>query len=602
MNALYARRALAAGLCPFLTISLWLGFITHGTGAQGDAYDRIREEGMNRSQVMDTLAHLTEVIGPRLTASPAQKKASEWTRDKLTAWGCSKAELEAFGPFGRGWTLESFSAQVVAPQAIPLIAYPAAWSPGLPEPVTAPVVFLEPGDVTQLETWKGKLKGAFVLCSPVREVKARFEPLAWRLSETNLLRLANASPGSSGRQSPVSTRAGTNSPALAQPLNRVELNPTNILSVEHRVETNTARRASATAPARRSLSRDGILQFLEKEGAAAALFSSPIGDGGTIFVTAATVPRAPGVSITNAPRAWSTNAPPIVPQVTLATEDYNRLVRMCRAGEKLQVRLDLRVRFHDEDLMAYNTIAEIPGTDLKDEVVMVGGHLDSWHSSPGATDNAIGVAVSMEAMRIIKKLDLKPRRTIRIGLWAGEEQGLLGSRAYVAKHFGFWTNYTPSTTLRTPKDGGPMTTHARVAKTEFTTRKVHRTKAYENFSAYFNFDNGGGRIRGIYLQGNEAARPLFRSWFERFRDLEADTVSLANTGSTDHIPFDAIGLPGFQFIQDPLEYTTRTHHSNQDSYDRIQPEDAKQASVIMAACAYSAAMADEQVPRKPLKE
>lgn len=547
---------------------------------------------------MTTLTHLTDVVGPRLTASPNHKRASEWTRDQLSKWGCSKAELEAFGPFGRGWTLDSFSAQVVEPYTISLIAYPSAWSPGLREAITAPVVFLDATNAAQLEGWKGKLKDAVVLCSPVREVRARFEPLASRLSETNLLRLANASPGSSGRRSATVAPTGTNSPALDQLLNRGEGRTTNRSESTPRPASNRE-----PAPVRQSLSRDAILVFLEKEKAAAALFSSPIGDGGTIFVTAATVPRTPGVSITNAPRAWSTNAPITVPQITVATEDYNRLARMCRAGEQLRLRLDLKVRFYDEDLMAYNTVAEIPGTDLKDEIVMIGGHLDSWHSSPGATDNAIGVAVCMEAMRIIKKLDLKPRRTIRIGLWSGEEQGLLGSRAYVAKHLGFRTNYpAPATPLRTPKDGGPTTPQERGARTELSSSRVHRAADYEKFSAYFNLDNGGGKIRGIYLQGNEAAWPLFRSWFEKFRDLEADTVSLANTGSTDHIPFDAIGLPGFQFIQDPLEYNTRTHHSNQDSFDRIQPNDAKQASVIMAACAYNAAMAEERVPRKALKE
>jgi Zn-dependent M28 family amino/carboxypeptidase len=267
------------------------------------------------------------------------------------------------------------------------------------------------------------------------------------------------------------------------------------------------------------------------------------------------------------------------------------MVRMIGLGEKLRAQVDLKVEFHDADLMGYNTIAELEGTDLKDQVVMLGGHLDSWHGGTGATDNAAGCAVGMEALRILKALDLKPRRTIRLALWSGEEQGLLGSRAYVKEHFGAFeesAERSPGDTLAalwSRDDGRPL-----VIKPE-----------YERLSAYFNLDNGTGKIRGVYMEGNEAVRPIFRRWLQPFRDLGASTLSISPTGGTDHMSFDAIGLPGFQFIQDPIEYEPRTHHSNQDVYDRLQADDMKQASVIMAAFVYNAAIIDELLPRKPLR-
>jgi Zn-dependent M28 family amino/carboxypeptidase len=299
-------------------------------------------------------------------------------------------------------------------------------------------------------------------------------------------------------------------------------------------------------------------------------------------------------------RAWATNVPAFPPQITLATEDYNRLVRMIQQGEKLKMAVDLQVQFNGDDLMAYNTVAEIPGSDLKEEIVMLGGHLDSWHAGTGATDNAVGVAAVMEAARILKALKLQPRRTIRVGLWSGEEQGLYGSKAYVGRHFGYYTNAAPTEVLRSPKDpANDEPAAARSATNSPPTRRLIRQPEYEELSAYFNLDNGAGKIRGIYMQGNEAVRPLFRRWLEPFRDLDAETLTISNTGGTDHQSFDAIGLPGFQFIQDPLDYGSRTHHSNEDVLDRIQPDDLKQIAVILAAFAYDAATLDQKLPRKP---
>ncbi len=549
-----------------------------------DPIARIRDEGLNRSQVMKTLSYLTDVIGPRLTGSPNLARANAWTRDTLTGWGLKNAQLEAWGPFGRGWSLQRFSAQVIEPQSIPLIATPKAWTPGFSEPITAEVILLEAKSEAELEKYQGKLKGAILLASPVREVRARFEPLATRASESNLLRLANAGPGEP--RAVFLGRTGTNtSPAT------------------NAARTSTAGPRSSNAPPFSLSSR--ALSLAVKEGAALVVTSSGEGDGGTIFVAQASVPT-PSSRGTNVAAGsgrsspWATNVPPMPAQIALAVEDYNRLARMIQQGEKLKMEVDLKVKFHGDDLMAYNTIAEIPGTDLKDEVVMIGAHLDSWHVGTGATDNGAGVAATMEAVRIIRALGLQPRRTIRIGLWTGEEQGLLGSRAYVTKHFGYSTNLTNSASAatRSPRAESNQTRRPRTDSTNSVTRKIVKRDSYENFSAYFNLDNGTGKIRGVYLQNNESARPLFRRWLQPFSDLGAETLTYNNTSGTDHQSFDGIGLPGFQFIQDPIEYWTRTHHSNADVFDRIQAEDLKQASTIMAAFLWNAATMNEKVPRK----
>jgi Zn-dependent M28 family amino/carboxypeptidase len=337
------------------------------------------------------------------------------------------------------------------------------------------------------------------------------------------------------------------------------------------------------------------LQFVTDEGAALLVFPSQ-GDGGTIFVDGAFVPHdldtsSPLATIRSlffeGPQPYDVNVKSVVPQIVLSIEQYNRLARMIQAGEKLRMRVSLATQFTSNDLMAYNTIAEIPGSDKADEIVMVGGHMDSWHSGTGATDNGAGVAVAMEAVRIIQALGLKPRRTIRIGLWSGEEQGLFGSRAYVAKHFG------------TPADNSKNASFMRMVMGG-TAPKITRGAEYDKLSAYYNLDNGTGKIRGVYLQGNEAVRPIFRQWLQPFRDLQASTLTASNTGGTDHLSFDEIGLPGFQFIQDEIEYDSRTHHSNQDVFDRIQGDDLKQAATIIAAFLYNTAMLDEKIPRKKM--
>ena len=521
-----------------------------------DPISKIRDEGLNRSQVMQTLSYLTDVIGPRLTASPGMKRANDWTRDQLTKWGLQNAHLESWGPFGRGWTLKRFSAEVVQPIGIPLIAYPKAWSPGTNGEIVGDVVYVDAKNEAELQSFKGRLKGAIVLTAPMREVKARFEAPATRLNEKDLLGLADAPeprPGQSGR--------------------RFQLSP----------EQRAAFQFTADK-----------YKFFQEEGAAVLIDPSRLGDGGTLFVQSATVPQPIGADPfgpnSRGVSPYDKNAPKITPQLVMSIEHYNRLVRMIEANEKVKMSVNLAVEWQDADLMGYNTIAEIPGTDLKDEIVMLGGHMDSWHSGTGATDNGAGVAVGMEAVRIIQALGLKPRRTIRIALWSGEEQGLLGSRAYVAQHFG-----KLETPVNTTTGTGAGNGNGTAAPTPVLVKKPD----YEKFSSYFNLDNGTGKIRGVYLQGNESARSLFRQWLMPFRDLGASTLSISNTGGTDHLAFDAIGLPGFQFIQDEIEYDTRTHHSNQDVFDRIQADDMKQAATIMAAFVYNAATMDQKLVRKP---
>jgi carboxypeptidase Q len=564
--------------------------VRSGSSQTRDPIARIREEGLDRSQVMQTLSYLTDVIGPRLTGSPNLRRANDWTREKFSTWGLTNANLEPWGPFGRGWSLKRFSAQIIEPQSIPLAAYPKAWSPGLDYPVTGEVIHLDAKADSDLASYKGRLKGAIVLISQERTVKARFEPLASRMSESNLLRLANApEPRSTGvrdtagqpanrtnRTSPV-TSSSTNGPSLTN--------------------GNAARVGANNRPPGVPPGFSGrVLSFLLKEGAAVAVSSSSEGDGGTFFVEAASLPSTNSLRAgdRSGSRVWSTNAPATLPQIIMAAEDYNRLLRMLRFGEKLKMCVELQAEYHEQDLMAYNTVAEIPGTDLKDELVMLGAHMDSWHSGTGATDNGAGVAATMEAVRILQALKLQPRRTIRIALWSGEEQGLLGSKSYVAKHFGYSTNVTNSAALRSPRDEG----NSRRVGNGGSQQRLVKAPEYEKLSAYFNLDHGTGKIRGVYMQGNEKVRPIFRKWLAPFADLGAETLTVANTFGTDHTSFADVGLPGFQFIQDPVDYWTRTHHSNADVYDRIQADDLKQCSVILATFVYNAAMADDKAPRK----
>ncbi len=585
----FPTRCLPAALLLATTLAL---SAAESARVSRDDLDRIRDEGLNRSEVMATAQYLTDVIGPRLTGSPALRRANEWTRDRLVAWGLTNAQLHAWGPFGRGWTLDRFRAELVKPACIPLHAIPRAWSPGLSAPLRAEVLHFYPTNQAQLDAFKDRLAGAIVLTSEIIQIPEPAQPLSTRLTDSDLLDVANTSPG--GRQifagAAFSGRRPAGPPAAGNP----EAGPRRRPAATPPQDGESPRPDSAerpdepVAPASPPVSSSKRLAFLAKENPALIVSASRRGDNGTLGVSAA----APlGGGFGRGAAAWSTNPPAMPPQMVLAAEQYNRLARMIQQGERLEMEVDLQVTFHDDDLQAYNTLAELPGSDLRDEIVMLGAHLDSWHGGTGATDNAAGVAAVMEAVRLIKAAGLQPRRTIRVALWSGEEQGLYGSRAYVRDQFGSFINVT--LTAETPaSDGQPA---------EATKREERRLAAkpeYDRFSAYFNLDNGAGKIRGVYLQSNEAVRPLFRSWLEPLRDLGATTLAAGNTGSTDHMPFDAIGLPGFQFIQDPLDYFSRTHHTSADVFERIPPDDLKQASVVLAMFAYQAAMQDEKLPRK----
>ena len=508
------------------------------------AIDKIKDEGMNRSQVMPTLSYLTDVIGGRLTNSPSMKRANEWTRDKMKEWGMQNAKLEAWGPFGRGWSLKSFSTQMTSPQTINLNAYPKAWSPSTKGAVTGEVVYLDIKTEEDLAKYRGQLKGKIIMVSPLRALKPIEKALSARYTDEELTKMAD--------------------PASAKPSQ--ELTPEVLKNIANYFNQQARR-----------------IKFLMQEGAAVMVDNSTSGSGGTIFVQEASLAVEVSQNMKSIDdlfndagfQAYRKGADAnMLPQVTMGTEDYNRLVRMINFGVKPTMTVEINSQYHDDDPMGYNTVAEIPGSDpkLKDEVVMVGAHLDSWHSSTGATDNAAGSAAAMEAARIILASGLKPRRTIRVALWSGEEQGLYGSRAYVKQHFG-----------------------------EMKDKTLAKGADYEKLSAYYNLDNGTGRIRGVYMQGNAAVKPYFEAWLAPFADAGAKTLTIADTGGTDHLSFDAVGLPGFQFIQDQVEYETRTHHSNQDNFDRIQANDMKQAATVMAAFLYQTAMMDEKLPRKPLK-
>jgi carboxypeptidase Q len=535
------KRRLAAFLWPIVlltTVLLTRGVATAQEKVDRDAASRIRDTALNHSRIMETVGYLTDVAGPRLTGSPNLKRAEEYVRDKLREWGLENAHLEAWGPFGRGWSLEGFTANVLSPRFSPLVAYPKAWSPGTNGMVRGEVVLMDAKTVAELDKYKGKLKGKIVLFSPARHTDPLFDPPAHRQTDEELLRLANAQP-----------------------------------SGEHRPFQFTPEQRSAEELNYRKW------QLIQDEGAAGVMQPS-YRDAGTVYVTSATVPYPPDVPFDKRAHPWDVSKPVVTPQVNVAAEQYNGIVRQVMRGIPVQLEVNIAARFSDDDPMSYNVVAEIPGTDLKDEVVMVGGSIDSWHSATGATDNAAGAATALEVIRILQSLKLKPRRTVRIGLWSAEEQGTLGSHAYVAAHLGRKVSAAEDRAGR--------------ARYEFKPE-------YEKFDAYFNFDYGTGRIRGVYLQGNEAARPIFRELLDPYTDLGASTLSAADVGATDHIPFDEVGLPAFQWIRDYMEgENTRAAHTNMDTYDHVIEDDLKQSAAVAASLIYQIAMRDERIPRKPL--
>jgi carboxypeptidase Q len=503
-----------------------------------DAAKRIQDTAFGHSQIMEMVGYLTDVTGPRLTGSPNLKRAEDYAQDKLRDWGVANAHLESWGPFGRGWSLEGLTANMLSPSFSPLIAYPKAWSPGTSGTVRGEAVLLDVKTPAEIEKYKGRLRGKIVLFSPARRVDPLFAPPSQRRTDEELHHLANA--------------AAPGEPSPFQP------------SPEQRAAEDLNYRK---------------WQLIQSEGAAVVLEPS-FRDAGTVYVTAATVPYPSAVPFEKRVNAWGMSRPVVTPQMNVAAEQYNRIVRLMARGIHVQLEVNIATRFYDSDPMSYNVIAEIPGSDLKDEVVMIGACIDSWHAGTGATDNAAGAATVLEVVRILQSLGLKPRRTIRVGLWSGEEQGGLGSRAYVAAHLG-----------RRIHAVGVQMVHPRF---EFKPE-------YEKFDMYLNFDYGTGRIRGIFLQSNVAAQALFRNALDHVKALDASTVSVANVGASDHLSFDEIGLPGFQWIRDYMEgNSTRAPHTNMDTYDHVVEDDLKQSVAVAASVVYDLSMRDEKVPRKPL--
>jgi carboxypeptidase Q len=500
-----------------------------------ETISRIRYEGFHNSQVMQFASGLMDSIGERLTGSPNMKRANEWTRDQLTAIGLSNSHLEAWGPFGRGWANQSVNVRMTSPDIAPLLVYAKAWTPGTNGVVQGKCIRVTIDDKKDFDKYKGKLAGMIVIFGADTEVKPIAEAPYKRLSDDDLAKLA-----------------------------------------EYQISSEHPPFRYADYIKRQQFIKD-LNQFFADEKVLAVIdHSRGTAGGGTVFVQSG--------------GSYKTGETTTVPQLTLASEHWTRIARLLQQKKDVTLELNVANTFYDDDPMQYDTIAEIPGTDKKDEVVMLGAHLDSWHAGTGATDNGAGTIVMMEAVRILKALDIKPRRTIRIGLWSGEEEGLLGSQGYVEQHFG----------SRPPMDAPGMKGMPTLMRREAGPVTVKPEQA--KVSAYFNVDNGTGKIRGVYLQENAAVAPIFEAWMKPFKDLGMTTITMRNTGGTDHQSFDAVGIPGFQFIQDPIEYETRTHHSNMDVYDRLQPDDLKQISVIVAGFVYDAAMRDQMLPRKPIEK
>ena len=511
-------------------------------------YARIREEGFKHSHVMEFGAALADGIGPRLTGSPNMAKANAWTRDTLTKIGLENAHLEDWGEFGMGWQQINTWVRMVSPDPEPLWAQAAPWSPSTNGPVSGEVVNINAQEIGDLDKYKGKLKGKIVLLGKMRPTPDITEPLFRRYTDAELKEMETyeARPG----------RYAAGSPELAKYL---------------------ADRAKLTAV------RAAALKMMAEEGSLAVLTPSRDGDdgGGTGIIF-----DDNGANLVR--DAQKKENAVAIPNAVMMIEHYNRLARMLENHVPLTLEVNIETKTTGDHEHGFDTVAEIPGVDprLKNQVVMVGGHLDSWISGTGATDNGAGSIVAIEAVRILKTLGIKPKRTIRVALWSGEEQGLYGSQGYVKQHFGTFAEPKRPEPASVPsylRQKGPLTT----------------TKEWETLDAYYNLDNGTGKVRGVYTQENWAIAPIFRQWIAPLADLGVTTISYRNTGGTDHLSFDAVGLPGFQYIQDPMDYETRVHHSDMDTYDRLHAFDLEQAAVVEAIFLYNTSEREEMMPRKP---
>ena len=493
------------------------------------AINGILDQGLNHSQVMQTAAHLTDNIGGRLTNSPAMREAETWTQQQFRDWGLSNVRAEGF-EFGRGWSIVRSSARMTEPRVIDLRAIPIAWTPGTNGTITAGIVVAPMTRVADFERYRGQLRGKIVMVTQPNTGSEPAEAPFRRLTDEQL-RSGNVYP--QPQYSPAAIERQLDTPNFAIALDN----------------------------------------FLAEEGAL-ALVRMSARDGGLLHGTGS------GFRVGQTPK---------VPGMELAAEDYRRLARLARTDTPPTLELMSEVQFHDDDINAYNVLADIPGTDRSGEYVMAGAHFDSWVASDGASDNAAGTAVVMEAARILMELGVRPKRTIRFALWNGEEQGLWGSLAYVDQHL---ATRAPSTDPRLA--GQPNN------RTWRTRWPIQPREGHGDLTAYFNIDNGSGKIRGINAEGNVAAAPIFQEWLAPFASLGASTVSLRTSGGTDHVYMQSVGIPGYQFIQDPLDYDSRIHHTSVDSYDHLKPDDLRQAAVILASFLLNAANRDQPLPRMPV--
>jgi len=513
---------------------------------------KIRDEAFQNSKVMETLWYISDVHGPRLTASPGFDDAAAWALERLSGYGLQNVHKEKWGPFGRSWALHAYSLEMLEPRYSLLNAVPLAWSGNTSGPINGDAVyapFIQPQSRMDLakyqealdkyeQQYRGKLRGRIVLLSKKEDIDPLSKVLFQRYTEQELADMAKA----------------------PEPREKVEVDVNHLVFPD---DPKDAREYMMSLPAsvREALyeKRSELIgkrnEFLRNEGVAAVLTADQRAHEGMVFAEQSGPYQAKY---------------PVAPPIFIVTgEQYDRMARLADKHIPVRLRVNLDATMSKDSVDTYNLIGEIPGTTKPDEVVMVGAHFDSWHAGTGATDNGAGSAVMIEVMRILKALDLKMDRTVRIALWSGEEEGLLGSKAYVKEHFG-----------------------------DPATMKV--TEAHAKLSGYFNLDNGSGKIRGVYLQDNVAMRPLFERWLAPFHDLGVSTISIRDTGGTDHLSFDAVGLPGFQFIQDPLDYGTITHHSSMDTYDHAQAADLIQCAAVIASVVYDTANRHEMLPRKPL--
>ncbi len=499
--------------------------LSGGGGGRGGAGGAAGGTAQTGSKVMDTMWNLTDRYGPRLTNSPQFQAAGAWAVTQLKEWGLSNVALEKWStkdvPSGAipGWQVTAYSGAMVEPTYMPIIGVPVAWTKGTGGPLTAEVTLATIATPADMEKFHGKLKDKIVFTSAIPDLTFPTTPLGSRYTTEQLADLVPeiiSVPGGRG--------GGRGGAALAN-----------------------------MTPEERTAFQEKQRSFFRDEGALMTVQCDPRGQSGTLFGGGAPRQGDPTQNI---------------PQVSITAEHYNRIARLVEHNVPVKLSFDIKTEF-TTNTDSFNVIAEIPGTTKPQEVVMVGGHFDSWHYATGATDNAAGSTVAMEVMRLLKTRNIKMDRTVRMALWGGEEEGLLGSAAYVKAHFADPAVMKP-------------------------------TAEHDKFAGYFNIDNGTGRIRGIYLQGNEMMRPVFETWFAALKDLTPGVITIRDTGGTDHQSFDRVGLPGFQFIQDPMDYNSRTHHSNMDVYDRIQPADLEQMAVVEASFVYNAATRPDKLPRKEL--